>query len=296
MLEFKQAEIEDKAAIDSILQKARRRDSDYCFGNLFIWQKAFHMGFCINGGNLFIASGMQASPVFFMPVGENIEQGIRDLLEYTCVKGLPLRLLSVLPEEKVFLETAFPGCFSFVEDRYRSDYIYNSQDLMLLAGKKYHGKRNHISRFERLYTWQYHPITPGIMPLCLEMNQQWCLENGCAESKSLTKEKCAVHLSFDHFSQLRFTGGCITVDNKVVAYTFGEALTEDTFVIHVEKALEEYQGGYAMINREFANAACKAFRYINREEDMGREGLRKAKLSYRPAFLLDKYAALYLKK
>ena len=123
---------------------------------------------------------------------------------------------------------------------------------------------------------------------CFQMALKWRNENGCDEDHDKNAEMCVTLNSLRLFKELELTGGILRIDGEIVAFTMGEPISEDTFVVHIEKAFADIQGAYPMINQQFVEHECAAYKYINREEDTGAEGLRKAKLSYRPAFLVEK--------
>ena len=206
-------------------------------------------------------------------------------------RDIPLTLRGLLKEDVARLSALFPDTFDITENRNEFDYIYSIEALTNLTGRKYSGKRNHIARFMDNPDWTYEPITDENMRECAEMNDEWCRRNGCKGEQDLTWEHCAVRKAMKHFYELKLSGGLLRVGGKVIAFTIGEPLSSDTYNIHVEKALSEIQGAYPMINNQFLLHNCQSFRYVNREEDMGNEGLRKAKLSYHPEILLEKYTA-----
>ena len=125
------------------------------------------------------------------------------------------------------------------------------------------------------------------------MNLKWCALYGCSDDEGLKKERCAVENAFAHFEAEGLLGGLLREETggPVIAYTMGRPLNSDTFIVHIEKAFHDIQGAYPLINQQFVEHNCQGFTYVNREDDTGAEGLRKAKLSYRPAILLDKYYA-----
>jgi len=193
--------------------------------------------------------------------------------------------------QKMFdlLEEAFPGQFLYEMDRDWFEYFYLSEDLIALRGTKYQAKRNHINKFKRTYRWEYLPITREIIPDCLKLYKRWCEENrGCNSEESLAEECIATQNAFNNYEELGLIGGALRIDGEILAYSYGQPLTGDIFGVHAEKSLYEIDGGFTMINREFAEHNCAAFTYINREEDLGLESLRQAKMSYHPAFLLEK--------
>ena len=198
-----------------------------------------------------------------------------------------------IPEDALpLLLENYPDEFEVTEDRDKFDYIYLSDKMITLSGKKLHAKRNHINAFMRDNSWSYEPISANNIAECEAMSEKWCELYGCSNNLSLTHETCAVKNALAYFSDLDLRGGLLRKDGEVIAFTIGEPLTDDTFVIHIEKAFHEIRGAYPMINQQFATHNCKDYKYINREEDTGDEGLRKAKLSYYPVILYKKYSAV----
>ncbi len=195
---------------------------------------------------------------------------------------------------KQTLEELFPNTFAFSYNRDYSDYIYLVEDLMYLKGKKFHGKRNHINQFLKNNEFTYEPMTPENIPECREMNEKWKEQNDSGDSRSLETELRAVDMAFRYFEKFGFVGGLIRIRGEVAAFTIGERLNSDTFVSHIEKAYHDIQGLYPMINQQFALNCMEGYKYVNREEDMGVEGLRKAKLSYNPVIILEKNEAVLI--
>lgn len=300
MLEFKEIKTEDRVWATELLSKADFRGCEYSFGNNFAWRNIYNLTICRYKDFYIVKSANGGKTRFFYPAGNGDEAEVLDeLMRYSKALNQKLDLI-VVPKQKLeFLQQLYGDKIEFSGDRDDFDYIYNAEDLAELKGKKYHGKRNHINRFME-NNWSFEPITAANIPECLEMNAKWCEENGCAiealddveiteEMRSKADESCVVRCSFKHFDELGYTGGVLRVDGVVQAFTFGEKINSDTFVVHVEKALETYQGAYTMINMQFVKSLGDKFKYINREEDTGAENLRKAKLSYKPVFLEEKY-------
>jgi len=200
-------------------------------------------------------------------------------------------------EQKTQLEEEFHGRFTFQEDRDGFDYLYTVDKLADLAGKKLHAKRNHIHRFDEQFPdWLFEPIGPDNLAECVEMEAKWYAEQveaGRADA-NLGHERDAVNTALSHMEELGISGGLIRAGGQVVAFSLGSLTTADCYNVHFEKAYGEIQGAYAVINREMARWVRSTFpqvAYLNREDDMGLEGLRKAKLSYYPDILLKKYSA-----
>jgi hypothetical protein len=289
MIDFNEPVLSDKQRADAIFHATDYRANDYCFGNLFIWRKksgvkiAFHEGFVLvrfeRDGNL----------MYLYPAGSGDKADIiRELAQDAQQLGKPFRMACVTPAMRIELESLFPEKFNFITDRNNYDYVYHTQDLINLSGKKYHSKRNHITRFNASGEWSYEEISASNITECVEMNDKWCKENGCGQDKGLREEYCAVREALKNYDTLGFEGGLLRLYGKVVAFTLGERLCVDTFDVHIEKAFSTVEGAYPTINNEFVMHSCSTYLYVNREEDTGDEGLRKAKLSYQPAILLEK--------
>lgn len=292
MIEFHAPELADKPLMDAVFLAGDCRSDDYCFGNLFIWRGYYKTRIAFWDGMPLISfeNGPQGRARYLFPLGSGDVQGAIRALSREPGACRPFTLAGVTGEMKKRLEELFPDKFTFEINRDFSDYIYSTEDLVNLAGRKYHGKRNHITRFRRK-DWQIEPITSENLDVCVRLNDEWCAVNHYEESTALVEEHKAITEAFAHFEQLGFSGGLLLQEGRPVAFTFGEPICRDTFGIHVEKALSDVEGAYPAINREFLAMSCAGYAYVNREEDVGDEGLRKAKLSYHPVQLLDKYTA-----
>ena len=188
------------------------------------------------------------------------------------------------------LEKWYPGRFQIEYERDNADYVYESEKLAALPGKKLHGKRNHVNKFKSIYAnrWSYESISRENVEECFQMALRWRNDNGCNEDLEKNAEMCVTLNALRLFEELGLTGGVLRVDGEIVAFTIGEPVCSDTFVVHIEKAYAEIPGAYNMINQQFVEHECMDYTYVNREEDTGAEGLRRAKLSYRPVFLVEK--------
>ena len=228
---------------------------------------------------------------FAWPAGE--DEAVKKALEYIFhifeKEGQEIALYNVTEDKFAQLDSWYPGRFQIEYDRDSADYVYEKEKLDTLSGSKLSAKRNHINKFKKLYdNWSYEALTDENVEECFQMALKWRNENGCDEHEGKLQEICVTLNSLRLFKELRLAGGVLRVNGEVVAFTLGEELCEDTFVVHIEKALNAYEGAYQMINQQFVKHACTGYRYVNREEDTGSEGLRKAKLSYKPAFLVEK--------
>ena len=297
MLTFKTLEISDKRWIDKILRAENSRSADYSFGTMFMWDQTFRQRVAPIGDRLGINPTYTSPHFFAFPVGTgDLETAIRELREYAISHEWPLRIRGVTTEHRQALEDLFPGRFEFRVERDQFDYIYAAEKLASLSGKKLHGKRNHINRFLQTYDWSFEPLTPALIPVCMDMLHVWIQENSAKVGYGLGAEHNAIVRGFSHFEDLGLEGGVLRVNGKVVAFTMGEQISADTFDVHFEKALTEIEGAYPMVNREFVRLILERhpnIQYINREDDMGIENLRTAKLSYYPEFLVEKHTAFW---
>lgn len=228
------------------------------------------------------------------PIGSgDFKDALLQLEEDSWQHGHPLLMLGVTPVSKDLLEEAFPGEFTYIPERDYFDYIYLREDLATLKGKKFQAKRNHVNKFKKQYAYEYVPLTPELIPECLELEAKWYKANRTDEDQEeLREERQSMIFALQHFKELDLMGGAIRIDNQLVAFTFGSPINQDTFGVHVEKADTHYDGAYSIINQEFASRIPEQYLYINREEDLGIPGLRQAKLSYNPTILLPKAAVI----
>ena len=299
MIDFKEINLKDKEWMHPLYNDANMGGCHQNFTNVFIWSKVNHKKIArVNDFIVVKVMGEEKKPIYFYPAGVgNVKPVIEQMMDDSKKSRHPFIMDGLSPENMTELDNLFPNKFKYKRIRDNFDYVYLFEKMISLSGKKLSAKRNHINNFKRNHEWSFEPITKDNIDECQEMSKQWCIENGCDESDELKKEACAVYISFKNFFELELEGGLIRCDGKVVAFTMGEILNSDTYVIHVEKAFGHIQGAYAMINREFAEHISNIHPhliYINREEDVGDLGLRKAKKSYYPEKMEEKYLAKYI--
>ncbi|MDE6348603.1 MAG: phosphatidylglycerol lysyltransferase domain-containing protein [Bacteroides sp.] len=292
MITFKDIEISDKEEITSFTLSSPQRNCDLSFSNLCSWRFLYDTRFAVMDGLLLLKFWADGELVYMMPIGNGDKRkALEALVEDAHREGQPFCMLGICADMCSELEAFMPGRFRFTADRDYADYLYLRTDLATLSGKKLQPKRNHVNKFKRTYNYEYTPITPDRIQECLDLEAEWCRANNCHQHEGTGNERRALVYALHHFEALGLTGGILHVDGKIAAFTFGMPISQDTFGVHVEKADTHIDGAYAMINYEFANRIPEQYVYINREEDLGIEGLRKAKLSYHPAILLEKYVA-----
>lgn len=293
MLEFKVPELSDKKWVKPIMENSGEMACEYCFGNLFMWSKVYGNTIAEFNG-LFLARDGNERPMYIYPCGEGDKKSaVEELIKYAHTDNEPLEMYCLTPQKVRELNDMFPDKFTFVTMRDYFDYIYLTSDLINLAGRKYHAKRNHLSFFKNNFSWQYEKITADNIDECYRMNEKWEELNRENKKDDLDNELIAINRAFNNYGELDFKGGLIRKDGEVVAYTLGEEINSKTFCTHIEKAFSDLRGSYQIINQQFAQNELSGYEYINREDDTGDEGLRKAKESYYPAILLPKYRAIY---
>lgn len=296
MLKFKEIEVQNKDEMDKYLQSDGVLANIRTFATLFIWAKHYKTVFAIHEDTLFIRSDPNADLLsYVMPLGSmDLKTALLLIDEDAKQQNRKYKISFVTKEMYAKITEIAPDRYAAVESRDEFDYIYNSEDLIGLKGKNYHGKRNFINRFKTLYNgrWEYFKIGDDeTKKLALDFSWEWCKLQQENES-SFEAEVCAVKRALENFEALDMRGGLIKVDGKVCAFTLATPQNERIIDIHIEKGHPDIEGAYQMINNQFAMRECSKFEYINREEDMGLEGLRRAKMSYHPAFLSEHLALL----
>lgn len=292
MIELKKISFDNKEEIDRFLSKGNSKSSDFTFTNLFMWRKSYNMEYAVINGMFCIFPKHEGGPrSATFPIGDgDIVPVIEEILKYFEEIG-ETPLIRIYDDEAVKkLLDAYPNKFVLTEDVNSFDYVYKVEDLINLSGKKYHSKKNHVNRFMTMYDWEYSRMTPDDREECRRLYEAW-YDNKNAAIEGLTEEKEAVFELLDNWERLDIVGGCIRVDGRIVAFSFGEKLCDNMVVIHLEHADTEYRGAFAAINRLFLENEWSDFELVNREEDMGLPGLRTAKESYCPCEMIKKYVA-----
>jgi len=278
--DFKPVGLEDQGVFKEYLGREPSGVCEMNFANIFIWKDSEHPRWTLLNGNLCVLVEPDFEPAYFLPLvgGDRVPETI-----VACLRHAPR--LSRVPEEFV---RRFGAGFRVEEDPDNFDYIYRVEDLTELKGKKYDGKRNRIRKFESSFRHEYFPLDHQDAPECAALLQSWFEEkrNGDPYMKA---EKVAIVQALASFEPLGLKGGVVRVDGRVEAFTFGMRLSDDTAVIPIEIANPALPGLAQWINREFVRREWSELKFINREQDMGIEGLRKAKLSYQPDHLVRKY-------
>ena len=300
MIEFHTPVPADKPWVDELLGRCNYRGCDYNFTNLFVWQRAYGFELGRLGDFLAVRVRSRVGHSYMYPAGSgDIAGAVQALAEDAAARGEPLRLVCVTRRQMAELEEFFPGRFEYTADRDGYDYLYDIDRLADLGGKKLHAKRNHIHRFDEQFPdWLFEPITPANIPECLDLERAWSARRQLDEpetgEETLSEETIAVIEALYQMESLALEGGLIRAGGRPVAFSLGSLTTPACFDVHFEKADGDIQGAYAVINREMARMVRDRHpqvKWLNREDDLGLEGLRKAKLSYYPDLLLEKFTA-----
>lgn len=287
---FKKPELEDRAAVLRHLKERRLRGCERTFANIYLWARFYNVMWAEIKGTAVFRSEFDGKYSYTYPIGAGDRKGVIEALLEECRENKDqFRLHAVSKEEFEELDQYFPGKFQVEWPRDVEDYVYETEKLIQLSGKKYHGKKNHINQFKASYPdWTYEPITDENVEECFQMALHWRNDNGCEDDPEKNSEMCVALNSLRLFKELELRGGLLRAEGKVVAFTLGEPVSDDTFVVHIEKAYADVRGAYPMINQQFLEHEVSGYTYVNREDDTGDEGLRQAKLSYRPIFMVEK--------
>ena len=287
--QFKDLTLENKPLFHHAFTQFPPQISEFTFTNLFIWRHAYQIKISRFQTLLCLLSDQGESSFFFPPIGKgNMVECCQSLLHYLEGKGMTPKIAR-MPEAMVEQIDWKTSGMKAEPDRNQCDYVYLTQDLIELKGRKYHRKRNHIKQFQEKYSFRYIPLTSEWISQCLHLEAAWCDLRHCEAISGLFNESLAIKEAFTHFEELGVKGGALLINGKVEAFTLGDPLNPETVVIHIEKANPAYEGLYPTINQAFLEHQWSGYTYVNREQDLGEEGLRKAKESYFPHHMINKY-------
>lgn len=296
MLEWFIPEAEDEDWINSCIAVSGTMASDASFANIYLLRNKYSTK--ISRYKDFIIrkySGKGARCGYTFPLGKgDIAKALAEIEKDAKECGERLQFAFITEEQKEVLENAMPARFCYSSDAGDSDYIYLRSELASLSGKAFHKKKNHFSKFVRTYPdYKYYEIGACNIYDAQKVADAWYYEHLQDEDASQLAEYKAIKEALDNFEELGLIGGIIYVNDSPCAMTIASKINENTVDVHFEKAVGEYalNGGYAAINKLFSEK-LDGVTWLNREEDIGIEGLRKAKLSYRPKIMLKKYSAV----
>ncbi len=290
MLKFKPIDIMDREIFNKLLKCTQYENSEFSFANIFIWKDIYDIKLCINDDVIYISSTIPETgrythfqPIFndenvMDTVLENIKEDEKKHGEEFCISSANKWLVELINKRNMG--------YDIVEVPEMHDYVYLTSDLSELVGKKYHKKRTHINHFLNKYDYEYQIIDDSNKDDCLIIFDKWAEQMG----EDFKKERSVIENAISNTNNLELFGAIIYINGKPAAFAIAEGFLEDTALIHIEKAVPEYREVYTLLNNEFAKREINSkYEYINREEDMGIEGIRRAKKSYHPIKMIKKF-------
>jgi hypothetical protein len=293
MLSFERIDADNILKTAEFFKYKISRTSDYTVGAMYMWRDFYDTCFAIDGDMIFYKVKFLDRTSFTLPVGSgSLDTAMDKLKEYCRHYDLPLWFCTVPEEALPILIDQYHGTIPGAPSRDWADYLYRAEDLATLAGRHYSGQRNHINKFKKLYPdYHYEKINPGNIDRVTAFLKDFGINHG--KEDQLAKEELKRSLELlPYLEKFKLPGGFIETEGKIVAISIGEII-KDTLYCHIEKANRDYPGAYQMIVKEFSsNTVTEDVKYINREEDVGDEGLRTSKLSYHPVQILDKHCVL----
>jgi len=292
----KPIEIQDKPLFDNYFKRFPPEISELTFTNLFMWRNHYDFRFTEYKNHLIIFSreylkkygsfAIDSNNIFFLlPIGQNPGDLIIELFQN--INNIEMHRVPEITIEEIRGDLTNNN-LAILEDRNNWDYVYEKDSIENLSGNKHRQNRRWLNKFLDSYNYKFNLLTEEWIEKSKELQLEWCVMRGCEEDESLIEEQNAIHEALNHFSELNFEGGIICVENKCAAYTFGEMLNPNTLVIHIEKAHMDYEGSYQAINNFFLKNCCKNAIFVNREQDLGVLGLKRAKESYKPFRMVKK--------
>ena len=288
--DFRPIELQDRDTFNAIIKKYQPEVSEWTFTNLFIWRGYYGFQWSTYKDWLMVICPDAKDGIYAMePVGPPPRREPATMLLEWLWKEKKAADPRIERADKLLASELGSDGFAVEEAREHFDYVYLREDLVQLAGNKYRSKRNHINQLFRAYNFAYADLDVHHIDDCVELQERWCQQKRCEEDMNLLSEWGAVREILEHYSALDLKGGVITVGNKVMAFTIGELLNDDTAVVHIEKADPDIPGLFQVVNQQFCEKAWDNVRYINREQDLGIPGLREAKLSYYPDHFVEKF-------
>jgi uncharacterized protein len=286
-LKFNKITLEDKKIFNRYFSEYQIEISEYTFTNLFVWRNSRSIEYAEFKGGFLILADYGKEKYFMPPLGY---EDYKDIICFILDYGI---LNNIADSVKRICETRISSLnesgLKITEDRDNFDYVYSSGDLAHLKGRKYSGKRNIITNFLNDYNFEYKKYENKYLDECLRLSEDW-VKKKSHEDKSVHDEFLAIKELLLNSENLDATGGVLLIDGKVEAFAFGEKLNDSTYVIHFEKANPDFKGIYQVINKLFIeNEILGKYDYVNREQDLGIPGIRKAKESYFPYHMVKKY-------
>lgn len=289
MLSFRKLSWQDKDIYTRHYQASPVKYAEYSFFGLWAWEHAYPVEFAESSGGLLWMKSGGPLPGIFGPCGNwdavaDWDAELSGFKPGDVVYDVPAKVREILEGRENL---------RFTDDRDQHEYVYLVKDMISLKGKAYAHKRNRVRAFLDGYEWDYYPVTPGDFSEIMDFQERWREHRMQTmteeEAQSLADEDTAIHNALDRWEDFGLMGGMLKVDGKIIAYTIAEELDGEHLDVRFEKAIPEYAGSYQAINYMFLREQGSSYTWVNREEDMGEPGLREAKMSYNPAYMLEKF-------
>ena len=286
--EFTPLDISHRDVFEKHFLEMQPAVSEFNFTEIFAWHSIRETKITVHNCGLFVYLNKAGKKYFYPPFGKNCSpKSLTAVLDYFLTQNEETHFYGFDSDGALMAEET--GKLTAIEDRDNADYVYSLNDLITLSGRKYDGKRNHLKNFYRNNDFEFVTVTSAMIPEVMAFQKQWCLERGCEDDLSLKNEGVAVMEVLNNFDKLNVFGAIIKINGKIEAFTAASELNSDTAVVLFEKGNPGIRGIYQAINKEFCERMLSKYKWVNREQDGGDEGLRKAKLSYNPDHLVSKY-------
>ena len=294
---FKDIDMESRELLNPYFELVDYEACEYCFNTLYMWQHLYKTGYYIGDGFAVIVAENEGNTFSILPLAkkDDMPKVIQFIIEYFEEQQKKIYFRGITKEVVEFLKENYPGKFDYTEERDLFDYVYDGENMRELKGRKNVKKRNHINYFLKEYEgrYEYRLLDENDFDACLELMREWTSnkEENNAISEEIEEELIGIKKLFAHYNilkdKLKIAG--IFIDEKLEAFTMGEYINPNMALIHIEKANPNIRGLYPFINQQFLVHEFSDAEFVNREEDLGIEGLRKAKLSYHPVRFVEKY-------
>lgn len=291
MLDFQDISIEDRECVENYFEFSDEPFCDFTFGNLFCWSVVENTKIAFLNNFLFIRFSDEETFYYAFPLGKGeIKNAINLIIEDAKINNKKFQFVCLAKKQTKILKEIFGEKININKNRDAFDYVYSVEKLANLSGRKYHSKKNHFNSFKNNFNFIYEEINENNLQECIEFANEWYLQNEA--TPMLLKEQRVLNKTFENYFKLNLIGAIIKINGKIVAFCIGEKMyNSNMFCTHFEKASSEFPKAYTAINKLFSEFSINNFEFVNREDDAGIEGLRKAKLSYHPEFILKKYYA-----
>lgn len=295
ILSFKCLTLEDKEIIEKYIDKSKLDSYEYLFSSLYMWRKLNNIKYAVIDDVLIIEKNEEGKGTFYAQLFGYNKDNLTNIIDELIKRNLEFTdrdyLFGDVGDEFVDdLKKYTDFSIDLVEDIDDSEYIYNTQDLIELKGKKYHSKKNHVNSFLKTYSYDIKTINnENVKSDCMDLLHKWHEEVAVTVDKEMLMEIDAIK---DLFRELHFfdlNSIAIYVDGDLAGFAVGEKVNDKMAVIHVERGEIAYKGIYAFLNKQFLVESFQDTEFVNRQEDTGNEGLRKAKKSYHPEKMIKKY-------